>query len=296
RAGTNTSFTYARTVHHGIEVMWPGIALRVQYADLLQPVLPVADLPVFADELAAGWRLDRREQTSVETTAGQAFAGALALQVTPAPGFIFYLDMTAVPPVSVKGYGSLHLAIHPQGVELNGLPGFSLSVNEKSVDLQGEIYHIDLENRQWQEIEIPLAELGLRFDYIETIRLAGRLQGTLLLDDVRLVTEAPSTAVAEQGGRARPAVFALLPNYPNPFNNGTTLHFVLPEAGMAELNIYNLLGQKVAGVLHEFLPAGSHSRPWDGHDDDGQDLATGVYLCRLRSAGHTEVRNLVLLR
>jgi hypothetical protein len=295
RQGTNTLFTYAKTVHHGIEVMWPGIALLVQYTNLQGSAPPVADLLVFGDELAADWRLDRREQTGVELTADLVFAGRSALRVTPAPGFIFYLDMIATPPVRTTGYRSLHLAFLAQGVEMLGLPAFKLYVNEKSVELHGGSFHLDFDSRHWQEIEIPLDDLELRFPYIETLRLEGRLQGAFLLDDVRLVAE-QATAIVEQGRLAQPSVFALLPNYPNPFNSGTTLRFVLAQAGDAQLSVYDLLGQKVASVMRGFLPAGYHSQFWDGRDDDGYPLASGVYLCRLRTKGHAEIRSLVLLR
>jgi len=296
RQGTNTMFTYAQTTHHGIEVMWPGIALLVQYTGLEAPLPPVADLAVFADELADGWRLNRREETDIGLTADQVFAGGSALRVTPAPGFIFFLEMTASVPVPTSGYRSLHLAFFPEDVELTGIPAFRLYVNDRAVELQGDTFHLDFGSPQWQEIEIPLDGLGLRFPYVETLRLEGRLQGAFLLDDVRLVAESEATAVVEQKDRTQPSGFALLPNYPNPFNGGTTLRFVLARPGDAELNVYDLLGQKVAGVTRAYLTAGYHSQTWDGRGDDGRALASGVYYSRLRHDGQDRIRSLVVLR
>jgi hypothetical protein len=136
----------------------------------------------------------------------------------------------------------------------------------------------------------------LRFPYVETLRLEGRLQGAFLLDDVRLVAESEATAVVEQKDRTQPSGFALLPNYPNPFNGGTTLRFVLARPGDAELNVYDLLGQKVAGVTRAYLTAGYHSQTWDGRGDDGRALASGVYYSRLRHDGQDRIRSLVVLR
>ncbi len=303
RSGTNTTFTFAKTIHHGIEVMWPGIALMVQYSDLPEAVWPLADLPVFADDLAVDWRLDKRVETDVELATDLAFTGNASLRVTPAPDYIFFLDMNVTPPVSTDGYHSLHLAFLPQGVQLTGRPGFGLYINKKSlsladvaVELQGEDYHLDFDDHSWQEIEIPLEDLGLRFPYIETIRLAGQLQGTFLLDDVRLVAEQGPTAVTEQAAEPQPADFALLPNYPNPFNGGTTFRLVLPQATEVELNVYNLLGQRVAGILHGSLPAGPHEQSWDGRGDNGDRLASGVYFFRLQADDQSQIRSLAVLR
>ena len=103
------------------------------------------------------------------------------------------------------------------------------------------------------------------------------------------------TAVLEE--QVQPGRFALGQNYPNPFNGGTTLYFSLPaDQAHAELAIYDLAGQKVATLLSGPLPAGQHQFQWDGRDQAGRDLATGIYLYRLRAGSAVETRRLVLLR
>ncbi len=79
-----------------------------------------------------------------------------------------------------------------------------------------------------------------------------------------------------------PYGFALKGNYPNPFNPTTTIEFSLPEAGVAELTVYNLAGQKIRELLSGTMSAGQHSVIWNGCDDSGLTVSNGVYLARLR--------------
>jgi flagellar hook assembly protein FlgD len=95
-----------------------------------------------------------------------------------------------------------------------------------------------------------------------------------------------------------PTACVLSQNYPNPFNSETVIRFALPEAGEVELAIFNLAGQQVAMLVNEVCPAGTYTVRWDGRDDDGRELASGVYLYRLRRGDgrQMETRKLVLVR
>ena len=96
-----------------------------------------------------------------------------------------------------------------------------------------------------------------------------------------------------------PQVYALYPNFPNPFNPETVIHYDLPVQSHVELSVYNMIGQKVATLVNEQMDAGSHSVFWDGKDDNGESLASGVYLYRLKTDGSEEfvkIRKLVLMR
>ncbi|MFT5374101.1 MAG: hypothetical protein ACI906_000917 [Candidatus Latescibacterota bacterium] len=93
-----------------------------------------------------------------------------------------------------------------------------------------------------------------------------------------------------------PTAFALLPNYPNPFNPQTQLRFALPTGAQVHLEIYDVLGQRVRTLLATRLQAGVHSIEWDGRDDAHGDVASGTYFLRLRSEGRTAMRKMLLLR
>jgi subtilisin family serine protease len=90
---------------------------------------------------------------------------------------------------------------------------------------------------------------------------------------------------------AVPASFALYQNYPNPFNANTQIQYALNQNGHTRLEVYNLLGQRVATLVDEFQEAGYHSVNWDT-----RDAASGVYLYRLFSGVNLETRKMVVLK
>ncbi len=75
--------------------------------------------------------------------------------------------------------------------------------------------------------------------------------------------------------------FFLYPNYPNPFNPTTIIKFTLPRAAKVRLEIFNILGQRVRTLVNGKLPAGVRQVLWDGTDDAGQSVASGIYFYRI---------------
>jgi hypothetical protein len=88
-----------------------------------------------------------------------------------------------------------------------------------------------------------------------------------------------------------PVDLALYGNYPNPFNATTNISFGLPEAGHVSLEIYNLMGQKVATLVDGNMPAGSHSVCWDA-----STASSGIYFYKLTTADFTETKRMTLLK
>ena len=80
-----------------------------------------------------------------------------------------------------------------------------------------------------------------------------------------------------------PQSFALHQNYPNPFNPTTTITFDIQKTSVADLSIYNILGQKVATLHSGLLAPGSYSAVWDGTSDNGISLSSGVYFVRMNA-------------
>lgn len=85
-------------------------------------------------------------------------------------------------------------------------------------------------------------------------------------------------------------------NYPNPFNPSTTIKFNLPQAGNVELTVYNVRGQKVRTLLNSTQSAGNHSVVFDGHSDNGNSLASGMYLYRLTAGGKSITNKMLMLK
>jgi hypothetical protein len=95
-----------------------------------------------------------------------------------------------------------------------------------------------------------------------------------------------------------PKAFSLHQNYPNPFNPVTTISFDIVGSGARQvrLAVYNALGQQVSVLIDDVQPAGPHRVEWDGTDDHGRRVASGVYMYRLESAVFSEARKMLLLK
>jgi hypothetical protein len=90
--------------------------------------------------------------------------------------------------------------------------------------------------------------------------------------------------------------FALYQNYPNPFNPNTAISFTLSSRSRVSLDIYNILGQNVRGLINQEMPAGDYKVVWDGKDNSGKSVSTGIYLYRLNAGEFAQTRKMVLLK
>jgi flagellar hook assembly protein FlgD len=96
-----------------------------------------------------------------------------------------------------------------------------------------------------------------------------------------------------------PANYILHQNFPNPFNAGTTIRFEIPSSRAnttARLAIYNVRGELVCELINQKLPAGNYFVHWEGKNNAGREVASGIYLCRLRLGNMVEMRKLSLLK
>ena len=94
-----------------------------------------------------------------------------------------------------------------------------------------------------------------------------------------------------------PLEFTLHQNYPNPFNPTTTLSFAIPMDSKVDLVVYNLLGQEVTRIFdHKLMRAGAHEIVWDGKDNFGNPVGTGLYVYRLNAADKSAVQKMMLLK
>ncbi len=93
-----------------------------------------------------------------------------------------------------------------------------------------------------------------------------------------------------------PKEYILKQNYPNPFNPTTTIAYSVPKDSKIQMEIYNLMGQKVKTLFNGFNAAGSHKIEWDGTNDAGKPLSSGVYLLILRSGNFVTAKRMTLLK
>ncbi len=95
-----------------------------------------------------------------------------------------------------------------------------------------------------------------------------------------------------------PTRFALLYNYPNPFSvsGATAIHYVLTKAGMTSVVVYNNLGQTIRTLVEQQQAPGLHEVTWDGRDDHGQPVGSGVYYYRLVFNGFSQTKQMLVVR
>ncbi|MCB2230118.1 T9SS type A sorting domain-containing protein [bacterium] len=104
------------------------------------------------------------------------------------------------------------------------------------------------------------------------------------------------TDVRENDRDNLPEGFGLAQNYPNPFNPTTEIQFSLPSSGQVRLEVYNVLGQLTNVLVDRYLSAGSYTAEWNGTDQSGAKVSSGVYFYRLTTGEFSEARKMLLLK
>ena len=106
------------------------------------------------------------------------------------------------------------------------------------------------------------------------------------------------TSISEPSGFALPRELILAPNYPNPFNASTAIPFAIPAGGprFAQIDIFNLMGQKVATPFAASTAPGQHVVHWDSQSASGAPAASGLYIYRLRTDSAELHRSMLLVR
>ena len=93
-----------------------------------------------------------------------------------------------------------------------------------------------------------------------------------------------------------PVNYVLYQNYPNPFNGATKIHFEISRAGLVQITIYNMLGEKIKTMIDHSLPAGEHRLDWKGRDEYGQPVPSGIYLYRFQVNQFSQTKKMIITR
>jgi hypothetical protein len=148
------------------------------------------------------------------------------------------------------------------------------------------------------------------------ITVTGKLtDGTLFsgIDTIRVIKGGKSRASLSMGimsqGSISVNILALYQNYPNPFSSETEISFFIEQTGKVDLTIYNVVGQAIKTLVNQVKSAGSYTVRWDGKDKTSNDVAPGIYFCRLvvqsaqdgyvgvgEVSSHTFIKKMILVR
>ncbi|HOP06391.1 MAG TPA: T9SS type A sorting domain-containing protein [candidate division Zixibacteria bacterium] len=107
-------------------------------------------------------------------------------------------------------------------------------------------------------------------------------------------TEPTDVEIARQEGL--PEQFSLGQNYPNPFNPSTTIEYGIPRKTEVRIGVYNILGGLIRTLVSQSLIQGHYRVDWDGTDESGQAVSSGVYFYRIEAGDYTETRKMMLLK
>ena len=94
----------------------------------------------------------------------------------------------------------------------------------------------------------------------------------------------------------RPTGFSLSQNYPNPFNPTTNFRFTLPKSSHVKIEIFNIVGQRVATVVDGDMKAGLYTADWNGRDESGKTVSSGIYFYRMRADDFSDMKKMVLVK
>jgi len=120
-----------------------------------------------------------------------------------------------------------------------------------------------------------------------------KVEGTLQVQSIQPEFEA--NVSFKDGGEQLPTEYALSQNFPNPFNPSTSFALSLPEASDYSVRIFNITGQQVKSFSGH-LEAGVHTILWDGRNEQGSSVASGVYFYKAEASGFTETRKMMMLK
>ncbi len=137
---------------------------------------------------------------------------------------------------------------------------------------------------------------GFGFAYIRDDVLSSPIDRNMIMCDVIEWFGSGPTNPDITDGDGVPAVYALSQNYPNPFNPVTTIRYSVKKKGPVALRIYDVAGRLVRTLVDDVKKAGSHSAAWDGSNNEGLEVASGVYFYRIEAGGFVKTKKMVLLK
>jgi len=304
-AGYNTLGISSNTIHHGMEVCWPGPLVTVRYtptallagASSRAPgdvdgngVLDAQDTRLILNHLVGASPLHGRAKRAADRD-GNGTIDISDATLAPVPAATSARLQTTTNPdtprrltVEITNLAGKH------GVEIfvsgAGLSQILQTTTPASANADPVAWFAanDTLKLAWVGTAESAAICHLDFGPgIGQLTISGTVDG-LRLDPV--TTSAPDI----------PSRFELVGNYPNPFNPATTIAFNLPQAAPTVLRVHDLRGRLVATIVDETLPAGRHQVIWNGRDDAGRPVASGTFFYRLATGGQVWTKKMLLLK
>ncbi len=105
-----------------------------------------------------------------------------------------------------------------------------------------------------------------------------------------------TTGIEDLDKERIPASYTLYNAYPNPFNPSTTIRYTIPVSNMVSVDIYNVMGQKIRTLVNEYKTAGTYDMVWDGLNDAGNNISSGIYFVKMQASHFNSVQKVTLIK
>ncbi|APF18126.1 FlgD immunoglobulin-like domain containing protein [Caldithrix abyssi] len=173
------------------------------------------------------------------------------------------------------------------------------------VDYTGDLVYVRPEGeKEWTSysyvksdgsFDVPVESDGT-YEYMVSTREGEETTGTITVENLEAEVTVDLTGIVDPSDRLVLKTDQLLDAYPNPFNPSTTIRVQMAEAGPVKLIIYNVLGQKVKTLYNGNLQAGSQKFTWNGKDDAGRQVASGLYFYQLKTQNTVQTKAVMFLK
>jgi hypothetical protein len=207
----------------------------------------------------------------------------------PAPVITVSLDTVLLDTTLVDSSSTMSLEISNAGLDTLRISQVIFSTSEFSSDLNS----FSLASGANQHLNISFApqQAGERIGWLRLIN------NDPVNDTLNILLVGVGVGVTGMENKLTlPRVFTVQQNYPNPFNPLTTIYYELPRSSEVKLVIYNLLGQEVRTLLNSTINAGRHQVVWNGTNDSGMLVASGIYIYRFEAGEYSRVMKMILLK
>ena len=192
-------------------------------------------------------------------------------------------------PDNVKGVG-LKYHFGPDGLQFNNTVTIRIPFAPEDMVLAGvknplelEIYYYHTSTGEWVQLEI--VDANDQYLYVEVDQFC-----------YLNIAKSEITGVDQNQQQSGPEDMLLEQNYPNPFNPETHIGFQVPATGHIQIEIYNSTGQKIRTLVDETMSAGRYDVVWDGRDDYGKTVSSGMYFYAMRSESFKQIRRMVFTK
>lgn len=193
----------------------------------------------------------------------------------------------------------LHVAITESDIAYNWQGQTHLSFVNRNMlpGLDGTPIDLMNLNSPYLEVELPLV-MGATWvsENCELVAWVQDLESKEVLQASKVMLSDLLAPVSAEDNLISPFVTALNSNYPNPFNPTTTISFSLAQAGDTQLGIYNIKGQLVRSLVNDVRNAGNHSVVWDGKDNNGNTVSSGIYYYKMTAGKYSNTKKMIMMK